>query len=44
MKGKRVKLRTNVPTTILKATKKEDVKISSFCNIGMCGKCTIKNR
>lgn len=43
MKGKRVKLRTNIPTTILKASKKDDIKIKSFCKIGLCGKCTIKH-
>lgn len=43
MKGKRVKLRTNLPMTILKASKKDEIKIKSFCNIGLCGKCTIKH-
>lgn len=38
----RVEIKSREKKTILKVCKESNIKIKSFCTIGVCGKCTIK--
>ncbi|MCH4886472.1 2Fe-2S iron-sulfur cluster binding domain-containing protein [Acidaminobacter sp. JC074] len=40
--SKKYELKSKETKTILKYAKENNIEIKSFCNIGVCGKCTVK--